>query len=192
MALELDPRKTALVMIDLQMGIMGAPRAPHQVEDVLDRNVRLARAVKAGGGMVVAVRVDFGPDGSLAPKGEIDAPRLGTLPDDFAVLHPDVQGLEPDLVVTKRQWGAFHGTELDLALRRRGITTVLLGGIATNFGVESTAREGWSRNYDIVVVEDACTTFSAEWHAFAVEAVLPRISRLRSTEAVLAALEAVG
>lgn len=189
MALELDPRKTALVMIDLQKGILGAPRAPHSVEDVLARNVAIARALKAAGGLVVPVRVDFGPGGSLAPMGQIDAPGLPTLPDDFAELHPDVLALAPDLIVTKRQWGAFHGTELDLALRRYGITTVLLTGVATNFGVESTAREGWSLNYNMVVVEDACSTFSAEWHTFSVEAILPRVSRLRSTADVLATLE---
>lgn len=190
MALELDPRKTALVMIDLQMGIMGQPRAPHAVADVLDRNVSLARALRRAGGFVVAVRVDFGHDGSLAPKGQIDGARLGALSDDFARLHADVVELEPDLIVTKHQWGAFHGTDLNDALRRRGVDTVLVGGIATNFGVESTAREGWSQNYSMVVIEDACTSFSAEWHGFSVEAILPRIARVRSTEAVLAALEA--
>ena len=190
MALELDPRKTALVMIDLQKGILGAPRAPHSVEDVLARNIAIARALKAAGGLVVPVRVDFGPNGSLAPTGQIDAPGLPALPDDFTELHPDVLALDPDLIVTKRQWGAFHGTELDLALRRHGITTVLLTGVATNFGVESTAREGWSLDYNMVVVEDACSTFSAEWHAFSVEAILPRVSRLRSTADVLSALGA--
>ena len=188
MALELDPRKTALVMIDLQKGILGAPRAPHSVEDVLARNVSIARALKAGGGLVVPVRVEFGAGGAFAPTGLIDAPGLPELPDDFAELHADVLALEPDLIVTKRQWGAFHGTELDLVLRRRGIETVLLTGVATNFGVESTAREGWSLNYNMVVVEDACSTFSAEWHAFSVEAILPRVSRLRATADVLAAL----
>jgi len=187
-ALELDPRKTALVMIDLQKGILGAPRAPHSVEDVLARNVSIARALKARGGLVAPVRVEFGAGGALAPTGLIDAPGLPALPADFAELHADVLALEPDLIVTKRQWGAFHGTELDLVLRRRGIETVLLTGVATNFGVESTAREGWSLNYNMVVVEDACSTFSAEWHAFSVEAILPRVSRLRATAEVLAAL----
>lgn len=192
MALELDPRKTALVMIDLQKGILGAPRAPHAVEDILARNIAIARRLKAGGGRVVPVRVDFGPGGLLAPTGKVDEPLPASLPDDFADLHPDVLALEHDLIVTKHQWGAFHGTELDLALRRCGITTVLLSGVATNLGVESTAREGWSLGYDMVVVEDACSTFSPEWHAFSVGSILPRISRLRSTDQVLAALETAG
>ncbi|WP_291540063.1 isochorismatase family protein [Brevundimonas sp.] len=190
MALELAPRKTALVMIDLQKGILSAPRLPHAVEDVIDRNLALARALKAKGGKIVPVRVDFGPGGSLAPKGAIDAAPLGDLPADFAELRPEMLALSPDLIVVKRQWGAFHGTDLDLYLRRSGITTVLLTGVATNMGVESTAREGWSLGYNMVVIEDACSTFSAEWHAFAIDNILPRIARVRSTAETLDALEA--
>ena len=190
MALELDPRKTALVMIDLQKGILAAPRFPHAVEDVVARNLTLARALKAKGGRVVAVRVDFGPGGALAPKGAIDAAPMGDPPADFADLRPEVLALAPDLIVTKRQWGAFHGTELDLYLRRLGVETVLVAGVATNMGVESTVREGWSLGYGMVVIEDASSTFSDEWHTFAIDNILPRISRVRSTDAALRALEA--
>jgi len=189
-ALEFDPRKTALVMIDLQKGILSADRFPHAVEDVVERNLTLARALKAKGGRIVPVRVDFGPNGELAPKGAIDAAHLSELPADFAELRPEVLALEPDLIVTKHQWGAFHGTDLDLYLRRLGIETVLVSGVATNMGVESTVREGWSLGYGMVVVEDASSTFSVEWHEFAITQILPRISRVRSTAEVLAALEA--
>jgi nicotinamidase-related amidase len=95
-----------------------------------------------------------------------------------------------DLVITKRQWGAFYGTELDQQLRRRGIQTIVIGGIATNFGVESTARAAFDRGYELVFVEDAMTTLSAEAHKFAIEAIFPRMGRVRTTDAVLQALEA--
>jgi len=83
-----------------------------------------------------------------------------------------------DLHIVKRQWGAFHGTELDLQLRRRGVKTIVLGGIATNFGVESTARQAWEHGYAVVIVEDACATTSAELHEMAVKAIFPRIARV--------------
>jgi nicotinamidase-related amidase len=83
-----------------------------------------------------------------------------------------------DIWITKHQWGAFHGTDLDDQLRRRGITTIVLGGISTNFGVESTARQGWERGYAIVIAEDAAASTTAEMHAFAVEKIFPRISRV--------------
>lgn len=90
------------------------------------------------------------------------------------------EGLEKpgDLRITKRQWGAFHGTELDLQLRRRGIQTIVLGGIATNMGVESTARQAWEHGYSIILAEDATSGQSAEMHKFAVKNILPRISKI--------------
>ncbi|MCK6104085.1 MULTISPECIES: isochorismatase family protein [unclassified Brevundimonas] len=190
MALELDPRKTALVMIDLQKGILSTPRLPHDVETVVDRNVTLAKAVKAAGGRVVAVRVDFGAGGELAPKGATDTTPMGDLPADFADLRPEILALAPDLIVTKRQWGAFFGTDLDPCLRRLGVETVLVAGVATNMGVESTVREGWSLGYGMVVVEDACSSFAAEAHDFATTKILPRIARVRSTAQTLNGLGA--
>ena len=88
-----------------------------------------------------------------------------------------------DICITKRQWGAFYGTELDLQLRRRGVRTIVLGGIATNIGVESTARDAWERGYAIILAEDATSGQSAELHKFAIENIFPRISRVtKSTE----------
>ena len=83
-----------------------------------------------------------------------------------------------DILVTKRQWGAFHGTELDLQLRRRGIQTVVLAGVATNMGVESTGRQAWEHGYTLIIAEDATTGMSAELHNFAVSKIFPRISRV--------------
>jgi nicotinamidase-related amidase len=91
-------------------------------------------------------------------------------------------------VITKRQWGAFHGTELDLQLRRRGVATIVLAGISTNFGVESTAREAWQHGYAVVVAEDACTSSAPDLHKFAIEKILPRIARVRDTATILRAL----
>ena len=85
--------------------------------------------------------------------------------------------------MTKHQWGAFYGTDLDVQLRRRGIKAIVLGGIATNFGVESTAEQAWERGYEVVIVEDATSSRSAEMHAFSIGTMLPRLSRVtKSTE----------
>ncbi len=107
----------------------------------------------------------------------------GGLPAAWADL---AEGLaEPgDIVVTKRQWGAFYGTDLDLQLRRRGVRTIALGGIATNFGVESTARQAWEHGYEVVLVEDACATGSAELHDMAIRHIFPRIARVVQSEDV--------
>lgn len=191
MPLTLDVRTTALVVIDLQKGIMSAPRAPYTSDSVLEKNVAIGRRIKEGGGTLVLVHVGFSnPPGDrlVQPVDEPTPTPAGGMPADWAELHPDVVALGADVIIKKRQWGAFHGTELDLQLRRRGVRTMILGGIATNYGVESTARAAWEHNYDVVIAEDACTTASVEMHRFAVEKIFPRIARVRSTADVLTAL----
>jgi nicotinamidase-related amidase len=111
----------------------------------------------------------------------------GNPPAGWDEIVPELGPREGDLVITKRQWGAFYGTALDLQLRRRGINTIVLGGIATNFGVESTARDAYERGYAQVLVEDAMSSMTAEMHAFPVANIFPRFGLIRSTEQVLAA-----
>jgi nicotinamidase-related amidase len=188
MSLDLDHRATALVVIDLQRGIVARDVAPHTAADVVSRSARLADAMRRAGGRVVLVRVAYAADEGDRLRPPVDAVMpAGPMPEGWADLVPEV-GREGDLVITKHQWGAFYGTELDLQLRRRGITTLVLCGISTNFGVESTARDGWERGYRVVFAEDAMAAMSAEAHAFAVGNIFPRIGRVRGTTEVLAAL----
>lgn len=112
----------------------------------------------------------------------------GGLPHDWSEFAPEIAALRAGLVIKKRQWGAFYGTELDLQLRRRGIVTIVLAGLATNFGVESTAREAWQHNYAVIVAEDAVTSVGEEMHKFSIEKILPRIARVRSTAEIIGAL----
>ena len=182
--MSLDPQSTALVLIDLQKGIAGNGRAPYSSQEIISRSKQLAERFRAAGSPVFLVHVHWAKDYSDALKQPVDEPaQLPTdgLPEgwnDFA----DGLKHDGDIIIHKRNWGAFHGTDLDLHLRRRGIKTIVLGGIATNFGVESTARDAWERNYNLVVVEDACTTNSAEAHALAFKYIFPRISRVVKSE----------
>jgi nicotinamidase-related amidase len=191
MTLNLDVRTTALVLIDLQKGIMSAPRAPYSSDSVVEKSVSLGRRINDGGGVIALVHVGFSADGRDRLTQPVDEPNpapAGGMPADWTDFHPDVAALNAAVVIKKRQWGAFHGTELDLQLRRRGVKTIVLAGIATNFGVESTARAAWEHAYDVVIAEDACTTVTAEMHTFSMEKIFPRIARVRSTADVLAAL----
>ena len=191
MSLALDPATTALVFIDLQNGTLGMPLAPYDREALLERAEALGRAFKAKGAPIALVRVAFAPDARDRPQGVTDVAMIlpaGGFPAGWSDLAPSIAALEPAITVTKRQWGAFHGTEVDLQLRRRGVTTIVLGGIATNFGVEMTAREAWQHNYSVVIAEDACTSVAPDLHRFAIEKILPRVSRIRSTDEIIAAL----
>jgi nicotinamidase-related amidase len=187
---KLAPDRTALVLIDVQKGILGFPLQPHSAADLVARSAKLAGACRDAGALVVYVQVKFAQDFADRPHGATDTPMMlpaGGFPTDWSDYPPELTATAPDLWITKRQWSAFHGTELDLQLRRRGITTILLGGIATNFGVESTARDAWQNDYSVVVVEDACSSMP-ELHQFAIEKTLPRVSVVRSSTEVLAAL----
>ncbi len=185
----LDPRSTALVLIDLQEGVVGRPLAPRSASEVLRASRALAVRFRAASAPVVLVRVDFAQDYVDAPPSNVDSPMqlpAGGLPPEWSRL---VEGLAApgDIHIVKRQWGAFYGTGLDLELRRRGVRTVVVGGIATNFGVESTVRSAWEHGYDVVVPEDACATMSPELHEVAIRHIFPRIARVtRSAEVVFA------
>jgi nicotinamidase-related amidase len=189
--LSLDARTTALVIIDLQRGIVARQAAPHPARQVIENAAKIGRRCNEVGSPVVLVRVTFAQDGADRLTQPVDvamAVPQGGLPPDWAELTEEIAALRSAVVITKRQWGAFHGTELDLQLRRRGITTIILCGIATNFGVEQTAREAWQHGYGVVVPEDACTSVDAAMHQFSISSLLPRVSRVRSTAVVLAAL----
>jgi nicotinamidase-related amidase len=181
--MQLDAKNTALVLIDLQKGVLARSVKPHSAEAVYQRSMQLAQRLRARGGLVVHVRVSFSADFADALRAPVDQPmQHGELPagwDEFP--HAPPPG---DLVITKRQWGAFYGTELDLQLRRRGIRRIVLGGIATNIGVESTARRAAQHGYELVIAEDLCSTFSDEMHAFSMTHILPRISRVTTSEAI--------
>ncbi|MBS1101361.1 isochorismatase family protein, partial [Gluconobacter sphaericus] len=161
--ISLSASRTALVLIDLQKGITGLPLAPTPGIAIVERSKALAARFRSAGAPVILVNVAFAPDFADAVHATVDrsfSPPGGFAP-DWAEL---VDGLaEPtDLRVTKRQWGAFYGTDLDLQLRRRGISTIVLGGIATNLGVESTARAAHEHGYNVVLATDVMSTFTEE------------------------------
>jgi nicotinamidase-related amidase len=188
MELSLDPATTALVMVDLQSGI-ARETAPHAAADVVGRAAAMARALRSAGGTIVWVRVDNHPDGRdrLRPITDTAGAERSRAP-DHAELMPGLDRDPADLVMTKRGWSAFHGTELDLQLRRRDVRTIVLGGISTNVGVETTARAAYDHGYQQIFVEDAMASRDAAEHAWTVGHVFPRIGRVRSTADVLAAL----
>lgn len=184
----LDPH-SALVLVDLQNGIVGAPTAPLTGPQVVTRAVALATAFRAHGQPVVLVRVTAAPDGADTAPGRTEATRgSGSRPQDWDVIVDDLAGHPGDIVVTKRSWGAFYGTDLDLQLRRRGVTQVVLGGIATSIGVESTARAAHEHGYHVTLATDAMTDLAPEAHRNSIERIFPRLGERGTTEEVIALL----
>lgn len=190
MTLALDPATTALIVIDLQRGIVARTAAPHSASEVVERCATLAEAFRSQKALVILVHVAFSNDDRDKLKPEADSPNPpGPLPPDWSEIVPEIGPHPGDIVITKRQWGAFYGTGLELQLRRRGIRTIVFGGIATNFGVESTARDAYERGFEQVFVEDAMSGLTAGAHEFAITTIFPRIGRVRSVADVLAAIK---
>jgi nicotinamidase-related amidase len=181
----------ALVLIDLQKGVTAMPLV-HPAADVLARSAELAAAFRARELPVVRVRVAWSPDRGDALKTPVDAApasAAGAVPGpEFSELCPEIGDGATDLHIVKRQWDAFYGTELDLQLRRRGMTTVVYAGIATSIGVESTARHGRELGYEQVIASDAVTDMVAGAHENAMTNIFPRLARVDSTAAIVAAL----
>jgi nicotinamidase-related amidase len=180
---DLNPARAALVLIDLQSGITAMKLAPRTGAEIVARTLPFAEKFRAAGGLVVPVHVGWHADFGDAPRQQVDQPlsRGTALPPDWMDFVPGL--VQPgDVTITKRQWGAFHGTELDLQLRRRGRETIVLGGIATNFGVESTARQAWELGYQLIIAEDLCSSLDEAAHEFACTRVFPRIGLVRQSE----------
>jgi nicotinamidase-related amidase len=181
----LDPH-SALVLVDLQNGIVGAPTAPYTGPEVVTRAAALADAFRAHGQPVVLVRVTAAPDGADAAPGRTEATRgSGSRPQGWDVIVDDLAGHSGDIVVTKRNWGAFYGTDLDLQLRRRGVTQVVLAGIATSIGVESTARAAHEHGYHVTLATDAMTDLDPEAHRNSIERIFPRLGERGTTDEVI-------
>ena len=186
-ALSLNPRTTALVMIDLQHGIVSRPVAPHSGAQVVAKAKPLADALRAKGGTVVWVHVLLNELLALpadAPGRTADTPPA---PAEASELVPEIGAQPGDVIVAKRQWRAFYGTNLEQQLRRRGIDTIVIGGIATNFGVESTARAAFDFGFKLVFVEDATSGLNEEMHHFTFEKLFRHMGHVRSTQETIAA-----
>jgi nicotinamidase-related amidase len=187
--IKINIQKTAIVVIDLQKGIASIPTEPFSPKVIIENTVKLLTAARKNNMPVFLVHVTPSPDlkDTLRPISEVSFPMREYNP-EWSAFVPDLNIQPSDFQIIKHQWGAFYGTELDLQLRRRGIDTIILCGIATNFGVESTARYAYELGYNQIFVEDAMAARSKEEHEYPIKYIFPRLGLIRNTEEVLMAL----
>jgi nicotinamidase-related amidase len=173
----------ALIVIDLQKGIVAIPMV-HPAVEIVGRSVQLARAFRERGLPVVLVNV------TAAAPGRTDAgPRTFSFPDDWTDLVLELEQHPDDHLVSKLRVGAFIGTSLNEYLRQRGVTQVFLTGIATGSGVEATARSAYDHGYNVVLVVDAMTDRNAEVHRHSVETTFPKLGETDTTDNRAEAIE---
>jgi nicotinamidase-related amidase len=168
---------SALVVIDLQKGIVGLPCA-HPADEIVGRAAKLASAFRARGLPVVLVNVAGRAPGRTEVQFNFTPPELV----------PELDRQPSDYTVTKQQIGAFYGTALEQILRRRGVTQVVLAGVATSSGVEATARNAYDHGYNVTLVVDAMTDLSADAHRHSVEAIFPRLGETAMTDDAIRSL----
>jgi nicotinamidase-related amidase len=169
----------ALIVIDLQKGIVGIPTV-HPASEIVDRSAQLVRAFRERGMPVVLVQVT----GRAPGRTDAGVPKF-SFPPDFTELVPELEQQPTDYVVTKQRWGAFIGTSLDDYLRQNGVTQIFLTGIATSAGVESTARSGYDLGYHVAFAVDAMTDRDADAHCHSIEKIFPRLGETATTDNVL-------
>jgi nicotinamidase-related amidase len=187
-ALTIDPATTALVVVDLQNFTLAMDTVPVPTSTVLANSIALAKACRQAGALVVLVRVGHENHNLPHPHPLTDATFSGFQYGPNAKEMPAELGPEAgDVIVDKYNWGAFYGTNLDDHLRRRGIKTLIVTGLVTNIGVDTTMRQAQERGYDQIMVSDAVAAMSQEEHDYTLRIVAPRLSRVRTTAQVLAA-----
>ena len=174
----LDPR-SALIVVDLQRGIAALPTA-HPMQRVVDNAARLAAAFRARGLPVVLVNV-----AGTAPGRSERARRNTSQSPDWAELLPELDAQPRDHRVTKRTWGAFTGTDLADYLRLCEVTQVVLCGVATSIGVESTARQAHELGFNVALVADAMTDLDADAHANSLQRIFSRLGETGDTGQLL-------
>ena len=186
---KLDSAVTALVLVDLQQGVVRLPVEPLSGVQVVARACAFATTLRERKVQVILIRSGMSPDHADLLSSATDSKFQVERKEDWAQIMPELGPRANDLVITKRQWGGFYGTDLDLQLRRRHIDTILIGGIATNYGVEATARSAAERGYKLIFVSDVMSSFTSAGHEFAIKQIFPYLGRVRDSAEVIRALE---
>ncbi|MCW6530340.1 isochorismatase family protein [Sphingomonas sp. MMSM20] len=174
----LDPN-TALIIIDLQKGIVGLP-VIHPIDGVIERARALADAFRRRGLPVVLVNVAGG-----APGRTEQPPQTGARPDGWTDLVPELDRQAGDIVVTKRTWGAFASTDLEARLKARGVTQVVVAGVATGTGVEATARQAYEAGFNVTLALDAMTDIRPEAHDYSIRNIFPRLGETGTSREII-------
>jgi nicotinamidase-related amidase len=174
----LDP-KTALIVVDLQKGICSYPTVT-PAHDVAKRASALIQAFRKHHLPIVLVNVT-----GRAPGRTEQTRASSNFSADFADFLPELNQQPHDHVVTKKAWGAFTQTDLDAYLKNLGITHVVILGIATSVGVESTARQAYEHGYNVTLAIDAMTDMSEESHQYAINKIFPKLGETGTTQEII-------
>lgn len=201
-----DPQKTAMLFFDILNGYVPAPEPgkPRVLKPWIQNAVRLGKAARAAGLPVFFAKGNHRPDNATTallltdtnnsltpwPNGEVTKTKMHVIAGDkSSEVLADLEPQPDDYYIVKYRWSAFHQTYLDLALRTRGVDTMIVSGGSTDVGVTSTLYSGRDLDYNLIVASDACgTSHDQRAHDMLMELVFPRMSRVRTTDQIIAML----
>lgn len=186
--ISIDKTKTTHALIGLQKGVAEIQITPHSTSKVIENGSKHADAFSKIGMHVYLVPVPSSEKDSLRPASDETMQCRAQHQMDWADIIPDISPKEKNMVITKKQCGAFYGTELELQLRRGGMDTIVICGIATNYGVESTVRFAYEYGSEQILPEDTMSSLSYEMHCTSLNYTMKRLGRVRCTEEILSAL----
>jgi ureidoacrylate peracid hydrolase len=200
-------KKTALLFFDILNGYVPAPEPgkPKVLKPWIQNAIRLSKAGRAAGLPIFFAKGNHRPDSATTaliltdtnnsltpwPNGEVTKTKMHVIAGDKSSdVLADLEPQPDDYYIVKYRWSAFFQTYLDLALRTRGIDTIIISGGSTDVGVTSTLYSGRDLDYNMIVVSDACgTSHDQHAHDTLMELILPRMSRVRTTDQVIAMIE---
>lgn len=176
-------KNTALVLIDLQKGILAyAANAP--VNEVLANSAKLVAAFRKKGLPIVIVNVN--PANAQWTKARKDAKQAPfDPPAGFLEIVPEIRTEPTDIFITKHTWSAFYETGIHQELQNRGVTGIVIGGVSISAGVEGTARAAAERGYNITFANDAMADTNAEAGANSIKNVFPRLGEVDTTDKII-------
>lgn len=186
-----DLSKTAFVAIDMQKEIVNnGTLSPHTAASILTNNDLLVRTLKRTAALKVLVNVDISTFPYLSQQTDMGG-MTASVPPEFTdlLLKDSLKDTDNMLTITKYNPSAFFGASLDLQLRRRGIETIILSGVATTNGVYATALDAFQHGYHIVLAEDACSDRDKESHQLFIKKIFPKTARVRSTKQIIEAIQ---
>ncbi|WP_432866263.1 cysteine hydrolase family protein [Microbispora rosea] len=183
----LDPRTTALLVMDYQQGILASLPGPDDPEALLSRVAGAIADVRAHGAAIVYVRLGFTEaDWAAIPPANTTFSMLGRQrlmhhADPATDIHSQLAPEPGDIVVRKTRFGALSTTDLDRRLRDRGITTLVIAGITTSGVVLSTVTDAADRDYRLYVLSDGVADPDPHAHQTLMTGVLPRMAHIIDT-----------
>lgn len=180
--------KTALVLIDLQKGIVSYPTV-HPITGVLANAAKLVAAFRKVNLPIVIVNVNPGKNKAANTRKDGQQRSMGEISAEWLEIVPEIETSTDDIFITKQTWSAFYETGIDEELKKRSVTGIVLAGVSTSIGVEGTARAAFERGYNISFAIDATTDMVAEAYERSVKYIFPRMGEVGETDKIIEQLK---